>query len=124
MTISYNLVSKLASALCFVLFLSLLFMPGLIYWVFGISGNDVSDLMARRAAMLFLGITVMTFLSRNAAQSQLRQSVCLGLAVMMAALAVVGIYEFIRNAVSAGIWLAILTEIGFALAYFSLSKEK
>lgn len=123
MTISYNLVSKLAAALCFILFLCLLLAPGLIYWIFELIGNDVSDFMARRAATLFLGLSVIIFLSRNAEPSQLRQNLCMGLGVMMAAIAVVGIFEFMRGAVGGGIWLAITTEIAFALAYFILSKR-
>lgn len=123
MTVSYNFVSKLAAILCFTLFICLLLAPDLIYWVFGLVGNDVSDLMARRAATLFLGVSVIIFLSRNAPQSQLRQNLCVGLAVMMAALAAVGMFEFFRGAVGAGIWLAITTEIAFAAAYFSMSKK-
>ena len=123
MTISYPLVSKLASALCFTLFLCLLLAPGLIYWIFGLDGNEVSDLIARRAAMMFMGLSAMIFLSRNAEASQLRQNMCLGLAIMMGALAVIGIFEFVRGAVGLGIWLAIITEIAFSLAYFKLSKQ-
>lgn len=122
MTISYPLVSKLASALCFTLFVCLFLAPELIYWIFGLIGNDVSDLMARRAAMMFMGLAAIIFLSRNAEPSQLRQSLCLGLAIMMGALAIIGIFEFLRGAVGVGIWFAITTEIAFALAYFKLSK--
>jgi hypothetical protein len=123
MTISYPLVSKLASALCFILFICLLLAPSLIYWIFGLDGNEVSDLIARRAAMMFMGLAAIIFLSRNAEPSQLRQSLCLGLAIMMGALAIIGIFEFLRGAVGVGIWLAITTEITFALAYFKLSKQ-
>lgn len=123
MTISYPLVSKLASALCFTLFVCLLLTPGLIYWIFGLEGNEVSDLIARRAAMMFFGLSAIIFLSRNSEASQLRQNLCLGLAIMMAALAAIGIFEFVRGAVGVGIWLAITTEIAFALAYFKLSKQ-
>lgn len=123
MTISYPLVSKLASALCFTLFVCLLLAPALIYWIFGLEGNEVSDLIARRAAMMFMGLSAMIFLSRNAEPSQLRQNLCLGLAIMMAALAVIGIFEFARGVVGVGIWLAITTEIAFAMAYFKLSKQ-
>ena len=80
--------------------------------------------MARRAAMLFLGVAVVTFLSRETPPSQLRANLCLGLAIMMAGLAAVGVFEFIRGAVGLGIWLAIVTEISFALAYFKLSKQE
>jgi hypothetical protein len=122
MTISYPLVSKLASALCFILFICLLLAPSLIYWIFGLDGNEVSDLIARRAAMMFMGLSAIICLSRNAEPSQLRQSLCLGLAIMMGALAIIGIFEFLRGIVGVGIWLAIITEIAFALAYFKLSK--
>ncbi len=123
MTISYPFVSKLSSALCFALFVCLLLAPGLIYWIFGLDGNEVSDLIARRAAMMFMGLSAMIFLSRNAEASQQRQNMCLGLAIMMGALAVIGIFEFVRGAVGLGIWLAIITEIAFSLAYFKLSKQ-
>ncbi|MEP2946493.1 MAG: hypothetical protein ABJN11_03600 [Lentilitoribacter sp.] len=83
----------------------------------------MSDLIARRAAMMFFGLSAIIFLTRNSEASQLRQNLCLGLAIMMAALAAIGIFEFVRGAVGVGIWLAVITEIGFALAYFKLTKQ-
>ncbi|MEW7007529.1 MULTISPECIES: hypothetical protein [unclassified Lentilitoribacter] len=123
MKLSYSLVSILAAGLCFILFLSLLLVPDFIYWVFGIIGNDNADLMSRRAGMLFLGLAFITFQSRNTAASNLRKTLCLGLAIMMAGLAMMGIFEYIRGAVGLGIWLAILTEIAFSFGYFMLSKS-
>lgn len=123
MKISYPLISVFAGALCLVLSVNLLLAPNFIYWIFGIVGNENADLMSRRASMLFLGLAFITFQSRNAAASELRKILCMGLGIMMAGLAAMGIFEYMRGAVGLGIWLAILTEITFSVGYFSLYKS-
>lgn len=122
--ISYRHLSLFAAALCLLLCIILVFTPALLYWLFGIAGNAASDFMAKRTAMLFLGLSIITFTSRNETRTPLRQGLCLGVGVAMAGLATMGIYEFVRGFAGAGIWLAILAEAAFAALYFREWKSE
>ncbi|MEW8627561.1 MAG: hypothetical protein AB2551_17570, partial [Candidatus Thiodiazotropha sp.] len=60
-----------------------------------------------------------------ASHSELRQAICLGMSISMLALAVLGVFEFIRDFVGVGIFLAIATEIALGIAYFQIwSRNK
>jgi hypothetical protein len=114
---SFKTVSLAASALCCTLFLCLLLTPGLIYWLFGVESHATADLLAKRAAMLFLGLAVLSFLGRNAPHSSLRQAVSVAMATTMAGLILAGIYEFFMGTAGIGIWLAICGEALFLCLY-------
>ena len=114
---TYRAVSIAASVLYGALFACLLVAPHLIYWLFGVEQHATADLLARRAAMLFLGLAVLSFLGRNAANSSLRQTVLIAMATMMAGLILTGMYEFFRGAAGIGIWSAIGAEALFLGLY-------
>lgn len=117
---SYKAVSIAASALCSALFACLLVAPDLIYWLFGIERHTTADLLARRAAMLFLGMAVLTFLGRNAPYSSLRQVVSVAMATTMAGLMLTGMYEFFLGTAGIGIWSAIGGEALFLGLYLQV----
>ena len=98
--------------------LTLLFVPGVIHWLFQIDSATSTNVMSRRAAMLFAGLAVIVLGTRHAEPHPLRQSISLGIAVTMSGLICVGLFDWLRGAVGVGIWLAIVTEIIFASAYF------
>ncbi|MBL4805743.1 MAG: hypothetical protein JKY31_00455 [Rhodobacteraceae bacterium] len=114
---TYRVVSLAASVVCLLLCLILLLLPDVIYWLFNITGAEVSDFLARRAAMLFLGFAVLCFLGRNAEDSEMRRTVSVAMAIAMAGLAATGIFEFMRGYVGIGIWLAIVVEVAFAVLF-------
>ena len=101
----------------------LLWAPGVIYFLFTITGDPVGDFLARRAAMLFVALAVMCWASRDAAPSAARNAIALGLAVGMIGLALTGAYEFVRGYVGIGIWLAIFTELAIAAAFLSACRR-
>ena len=78
--------------------------------LFGIDEHSSALFIGRRAAMLFLGLAVLTWFIRNAGYSESRQAVCLCLAVSMLGLAILGIFEYLRGFASIGISLAVVTE--------------
>ena len=117
---SYRFLSIATSVLCASLFLCLLLYPELIYWLFQVQASDSSSFMLRRAAMLFLGFAVIAWLSRSATHSESRQAICLGIAVTMFTLAILGTVEYFRGAAGAGIMIAVGGEIAVSGAYFSL----
>lgn len=122
--IPYQNLSLAAAALSATLFVLLLIFPGVIYWLFELPTDDTADVMSRRAAFLFLGLAVIAFAGRNEPNSSMRRIVSLGMAVLMAGLACLGAVEFFRGASGAGIWLAIMTETVFAVAYFQYSADQ
>lgn len=119
---TFKTLSLLTAALTFCLCLGLLFAPGLFFWLFGVEGNDLGAFMGKRAGMLFLGLCAMTYLGRNAPASQMRGSVAMGITLAMTGLAGIGLYEFFRGYAGIGIWLAIVTELVLASAWFSVAR--
>ncbi|MCF6322646.1 MAG: hypothetical protein L3J32_12900 [Rhizobiaceae bacterium] len=116
----FQKVSLAATLVYILLFLFLLFTPEFIFWIFQIEGSETADFIARRAAMLFLGLAIIAYFGRHSPNSIMRQAVSLGMGVSMVALAVLGAFEFFRGFSGPGIWFAILAETGFAIAYLSI----
>jgi len=114
---SYADLSMTAALVMGGLFLCLLLLPGIIHWLFGIASEPSTDLMSRRAGMLFLGLAIIVFQARDAPQSPLRRAITLGITVMMAALALLGMAEYYRGQAGLGIWIAICVEVIFAALY-------
>lgn len=120
--INFKYVSVAAACLYITLFLSLLLVPDFIFWIFDIDGDESARFISRRAAMLFFGFAVISWLGREASHSSMRQAVILGMAATMATMALTGLYEFARGYAGAGILLAVMAELAFAVAYGSLWK--
>ena len=76
--------------------------------------------------MLFLGYALITYFSRFAENTELRQVIILGLALTMFGLALLGLFEFLRGYVGTGIFLAISAETFLSVTYLSiwLSSKK
>ncbi len=88
--------------------------------LFEIDGNESAYFISRRAAMLFLGFAVISYFSRNAQNTDTRQSILLGLALSMFGLAILGAFEFARGFAGVGIFLAVGTELFLAVSYGSI----
>ncbi|MGC1494613.1 MAG: hypothetical protein WA790_02305 [Sulfitobacter sp.] len=114
---SYHDLSITASIIAAALFLCLLLVPGLIHWLFAIPSDPATDFMSRRAGVLFLGLSIITFQARHAPQNPLRRGISLGIATLMGGLALLGTFEFFRGQTGIGIWLAIVTEAAFFALY-------
>jgi len=116
----FKILSIVTALIAFTLFVNLLFYPKLIFSLFEIPENESAFFISRRAAMLFLGVGVLSWLIRNVIHSVARQAVCAGLTVMMFGLALLGSIEYFRGYVGLGIGLAVLTELLLGLAYFKV----
>lgn len=57
----YRHVSSGVALLFFVLFVTLVLLPEIVYWLFQLQQNEVADFFARRAGMLFLGLSTLCF---------------------------------------------------------------
>jgi hypothetical protein len=92
--------------LFFQLFLnSVSFVKGL-----GLQPSEAASVLARRASMFMLGISVLMFEARNLPHSQARQIICMATGITMFGLSCMGSYEFIRGAVNSSIFIAIIIE--------------
>jgi hypothetical protein len=114
---NYTDLSLLAALVTASLSICLLLIPGIIHWLFSITSEPAVDVMSRRAGVLFLGFAIITFQARHAEQSPLRRGISLGITVMMATLAALGVAEYLRGQVGFGVWLAIGAEVVFAALY-------
>lgn len=106
----------IALTLCGVLIL----IPEVLFMLFGIDGHGSAFFIGRRAAMLFLGLSVLAWFIRNAGHSESRQAVCLCFSVSMLGLAILGTVEYLRGFANIGIALAVVTEAILASLYFKV----
>ena len=116
--INFRVVSIITTVIALILCLVLILFPEIIFMLFNINDDSSAFFIGRRAAMLFLGISVVTWVGRNAPHSESRQAICLGLTISMLALALLGTAEYLRGFAGAGILLAVITEAILALLYF------
>lgn len=103
-------VSVVFATLC----LTLLFWPGLVYWLFQIEGNSLGDFLAKRAAMLFAGLTMLSFLARQSQSAEVHRLVSASIGTAMGGMALLGVSEWIWGMAGPGILLAVAVELGFA----------
>lgn len=120
----FRTVSTATACIFTALALTLIFVPGLIYWLFSIAPDTTADVIAKRAAMLFLGLSTLAFLSRSAKQHETRKIAAISISVALLGLALLGLLEFFRGTVGPGIFIAVLTEIAISLAYFRTTKPE
>lgn len=122
--LTYKQTSTAAAIVFLIVSLSLILVPDLIYWMFGLVGNPLGDFLALRAAMLFLGLAALCYFGRTAPPSELRSVVAASLCISLAALALAGVYEFMRGYAGPGIWLAIVIEVALcgAFARFAIGR--
>ena len=118
MPLSFRTVSIAAGAFFFVLAGSWLLVPQFFLWVFQVDSPEAALFVARRGAALFLGSGAMLLLARDAEPSIARDAMAAGLAISCAALAFLGVFEFVSKHAGVGIWLAIIGEIALAMAFW------
>lgn len=116
--LTFRQVSILAAVVTFGLMAALLLVPGVLFWLFQIENNVSVEVFARRASMLFLFASAITYMFRDLAPGRHQRDIAIAVSMMMGGLAIVGFVEFLLGRVGPGIFLAIVTEIGF-IALFS-----
>lgn len=114
----FNKVSIATSVVSISLCMVLLFVPSVMFMLFDISENSSAIFMGKRLAMLFLCLSIISWVGRNAQHSESRQSICIGLSISLLGLGLLGIYEYIISSAGVGIFLAICIEILLAVLYF------
>ena len=115
---SYRRTTTITSLIFITLFVALVLFPQVIYWLFNLQQNDVSDFLAKRAGMLFLGLAILCFYSRNTSSMEVEKLVSLSIATSMTAMAVLGVFEFLRGNAGPGIMVAVFAELVIVLFFY------
>jgi hypothetical protein len=92
----------------------------------GLQPSLTASVLARRAAMFMLGVSILMFASRNLINSKARQIICIATGATLFGLSFMGSYEFIRGTVNTSIFIAISIEtvlwISFGIILFNNRK--
>ncbi len=100
-----------------ILGLRFIFFGGSVLREWGLAPSEGALFMCRRYGALYFGFVVMFFLGRNAAPSDLRSAVCLGMSGAIALLAGLGFQEFAAGRVSSGIVVPAIVEVVLAAGF-------
>lgn len=122
---SYALVMRAAVVLSVALCLGLLLAPGAFWALFGIDGGAPGDFAFRRSGALFFMLALVLWSLRDLADAAARRRVAWAMALGMAAIATLGLWELTRGAVGPGLLVPVATEIAFAGAFaWVASRER
>jgi len=82
----------------------------------GLEPSPSARIMCRRLGALYLGLALVFFLGRNAAPSELRTALCVGIGVASAMLASLGVFELVARRARRRILISVVTEVLLAAA--------
>lgn len=117
---SYRQVSTFVAFLFFVLFVTLVLLPEIVYWLFRLQEYEIGNFLAKRAGVLFLGLSMLCFYSRNTKSIEVENTVALAVGTAMGAMALLGVYELVRGNAGPGILVAVFVEILIAALFSQL----
>ena len=111
-------ISCISTSIVFVfLFLQLMLSSESFVKDMGLLPSEASSVIARRASVFMLGISVLLFFSRNLPHSDARQFICISSGITMIGLACMGIYEHFLGTVNSSIFIAIIIETILGLLF-------
>ena len=116
-TMTFSFLARLTAFVCAALTLALLFAPGLLLTIFSVDATAEAAFVARRTAMLFAGYAVLAFMLSATSDPKVQRAFSMAIALSMTGLAMLGLAEFMRGFAGPGIFVAIVTEAFFAVAY-------
>ena len=99
--------------------LVLMVAPAVLYFLFDLDGTQSTDVMSRRASVLFLSVSVILWQLRSTEHRATRAGLALGMFVFAVAFATLGLVELARGAVGPGILVAVGPEIILGAAFFT-----
>lgn len=86
--------------------------------MFNSIGNDKLVCTEWIAAFLFLGLAIILYKKRSEEDIDRQQSISLGMIFAIGGLALLGVFEYIRQFVGFGVFLAIAAESFICINYF------
>jgi hypothetical protein len=124
----YKSLATATSIISLILGSAYLFAGSVMVSRWGIESSIGILLLTRRIGCLYLGLSLMFYLSRSAPISSSRTALCGGTSLALSLLAIFGIFEFITKHAGPGIFVSVLLEaliaIGFLLILIRDHKEK
>lgn len=113
----FSQLAVLTAVLFFILATVWMFFPEQLLTQWGIEPTPGTDVICRRAAAFFAGISVMCFLARNAGPSPTRYALAAGISTIAIISAVLGIAEWREGHVSGQILFVVLIELLLGAAF-------
>lgn len=118
----FRSLSVLVSVLFMALACAWMFSPGAMLANWGIGTWPAAELVARRGAALYAGLSVMFFMARGAAPAPARSALVAGFVTACTLLAALGVGELASGHAGRGILVAVVLEIAFVLAFLFVGK--
>lgn len=119
----FEVVATAAALVCGLLGALWLAVPQLPLALFQIDSGQGALLVGQRGGALFAGLAVVFAGARQAPPSAFRHALAKGFMVSCVLLAALGMVGFARGQSGYGIWLAIVTEIAFAVGFALTLRE-
>ncbi len=119
----FEVVATAAALVCGLLGALWLAVPQLPLALFQIDSGQGALLVGQRGGALFAGLAVVFAGARRAPPSAVRHTLAKGFTVSCVLLAALGMVCFARGQSGYGIWLAIVTEIAFAVGFALTLRE-
>lgn len=113
----FRSLAHLTTALCAFLAIGLMLAPGVFAATFGLDPVPEAAVMARRAAILFVGLGGLIYSTRALPEGPARRGVALSVFAMMAGLILLGLTELALGRVGWGIFVAVVPETAFAMLW-------
>ena len=124
-SMNFKTITFVTAIISFALGIGYLFFGSLIIGRWQIEPTDSVLLLGRRMGILYLGLSVILFLSRSLSISKARTTLCIGVTLTLSLLAILGIYEFLMGRASSGILASVAIESLLSTGYLIiLFKEK
>lgn len=117
----YPRVAFACAILCAALFVNLRFAPAVLLELLGLEVTPALSYFAKRAGYLFLGLAVLSFLSRKVTDVAALKAISTGFAVLFIGLVASGIEGYATGLTTAVILGPIAIELSFAILYFYLA---
>ena len=114
---NFKNIAVVTSIIAFVLGIGYLFFGSLIIGRWQIEPTNSVLLLGRRMGILYLGLSIIFFLSKSLDLSKARTSLSIGAAFTLSLLALLGIYEYSLGRVGSGILASVLIEFLLSIGY-------
>ncbi len=114
---TFRAVATFTSILLFILGVGYLFAGGIVVGRWNLPATDEVLLVARRIGAIYLGLSVLFFMAKQAPASPTRTAISAGATAVLTLLVVLGVYEFASGRVGAGIFVSAGIELLLAIGF-------
>lgn len=122
---NFKNIAFVTSIIAFVLGIGYLFFGSFVIGRWQIEPTNSVLLLGRRIGILYLGLSVIFFLSKSLSVSKARTALSIGAALTLSLLAFLGIFEYSQGTVGAGILASVSIESLLSIGYIIiLVKER